>query len=43
MGVLNPNTDRMPAGVNTICDMVLLGAFGAGFTWGATVVRWGIA
>jgi 3-oxoacyl-[acyl-carrier-protein] synthase III len=24
-------------------DMVLLGAFGAGFTWGATVVRWGIA
>jgi 3-oxoacyl-[acyl-carrier-protein] synthase-3 len=24
-------------------DLVLLGAFGAGFTWGATVVRWGIA
>jgi 3-oxoacyl-[acyl-carrier-protein] synthase-3 len=22
-------------------DLVLLGAFGAGFTWGATVVRWG--
>jgi 3-oxoacyl-[acyl-carrier-protein] synthase-3 len=24
-------------------DLVLLGAFGAGFTWGATVVRWGMA
>ena len=24
-------------------DRVLLGAFGAGFTWGATVVEWGIA
>jgi 3-oxoacyl-[acyl-carrier-protein] synthase-3 len=24
-------------------DLVLLGAFGAGFTWGATVVRWGAA
>jgi 3-oxoacyl-[acyl-carrier-protein] synthase-3 len=23
-------------------DLVLLGAFGAGFTWGATVVRWGV-
>ena len=23
-------------------DLVLLGAFGAGFTWGATVLRWGI-
>jgi 3-oxoacyl-[acyl-carrier-protein] synthase-3 len=23
-------------------DVVLLGAFGAGFTWGATVVRWGV-
>jgi 3-oxoacyl-[acyl-carrier-protein] synthase-3 len=23
-------------------DHVLLGAFGAGFTWGATVLRWGI-
>jgi 3-oxoacyl-[acyl-carrier-protein] synthase-3 len=23
-------------------DLVLLGAFGAGFTWGATVVRWGL-
>jgi 3-oxoacyl-[acyl-carrier-protein] synthase III len=22
-------------------DRVLLGAFGAGFTWGATVVQWG--
>jgi 3-oxoacyl-[acyl-carrier-protein] synthase-3 len=22
-------------------DLVLLAAFGAGFTWGATVVRWG--
>ena len=22
-------------------DRVLLGAFGAGFTWGATVVEWG--
>ncbi len=22
-------------------DLVLLGAFGAGFTWGATVLRWG--
>jgi 3-oxoacyl-[acyl-carrier-protein] synthase-3 len=24
-------------------DLVLLGAFGAGFTWGATVVRWGLS
>jgi 3-oxoacyl-[acyl-carrier-protein] synthase-3 len=24
-------------------DLVLLGAFGGGFTWGATVVRWGVA
>jgi 3-oxoacyl-[acyl-carrier-protein] synthase III len=24
-------------------DRVLLGAFGAGFTWGATVVEWGLA
>jgi 3-oxoacyl-[acyl-carrier-protein] synthase-3 len=24
-------------------DLVLLGAFGAGFTWGATVVRWGVS
>ena len=24
-------------------DRVLLGAFGAGFTWGATVIDWGIA
>ena len=24
-------------------ELVLLGAFGAGFTWGATVVRWGVA
>jgi 3-oxoacyl-[acyl-carrier-protein] synthase-3 len=24
-------------------DRVLLGAFGAGFTWGATVVDWGTA
>jgi 3-oxoacyl-[acyl-carrier-protein] synthase III len=23
-------------------ELVLLGAFGAGFTWGATVVRWGL-
>jgi 3-oxoacyl-[acyl-carrier-protein] synthase-3 len=23
-------------------DLVLLGAFGAGFTWGATVLRWGV-
>jgi 3-oxoacyl-[acyl-carrier-protein] synthase III len=23
-------------------DLVLLGAFGAGFTWGAAVVRWGV-
>ena len=23
-------------------DQVLLGAFGAGFTWGATVVQWGM-
>ncbi len=23
-------------------DLVLMGAFGAGFTWGATVVRWGV-
>jgi len=22
-------------------DRVLLGAFGAGFTWGATVIEWG--
>ena len=24
-------------------DLVLLGAFGAGFTWGATVVEWGVS
>jgi 3-oxoacyl-[acyl-carrier-protein] synthase-3 len=24
-------------------DLVLLGAFGAGFTWAATVVRWGVS
>ena len=24
-------------------DRVLLGAFGAGFTWGATAVQWGVA
>ena len=24
-------------------DLVLLGAFGAGFTWGATVLEWGVA
>jgi 3-oxoacyl-[acyl-carrier-protein] synthase-3 len=24
-------------------DRVLIGAFGAGFTWGATVVQWGVA
>jgi 3-oxoacyl-[acyl-carrier-protein] synthase-3 len=23
-------------------DRVLMGAFGAGFTWGATVVEWGL-
>jgi 3-oxoacyl-[acyl-carrier-protein] synthase-3 len=23
-------------------DRVLLGAFGAGFTWGATVIEWGV-
>jgi 3-oxoacyl-[acyl-carrier-protein] synthase III len=24
-------------------QLVLLGAFGSGFTWGATVVEWGAA
>jgi 3-oxoacyl-[acyl-carrier-protein] synthase-3 len=30
-------------GVLRVGDRVLLGAFGAGFTWGAVVVRWGIS
>jgi 3-oxoacyl-[acyl-carrier-protein] synthase-3 len=30
------------AGTLKVGDRVLLGAFGAGFTWGATVVEWGM-
>ena len=32
------DTGRLHAG-----DRVLVGAFGAGFTWGATVIEWGVA